>query len=165
MNAIVEFLNVWGARFAGFALPMFLQSAVLILLLFALDLAFRKRVRATIRYAVWMLALVKLALPPSLSSPTGAAYWLSSETIGSYSAPTSAILPVANEATIPFEFMKVGSVRGNGVTETIRDTDNAGQTIKRGVFTSNIILEGNLQILLGGSEIHNAVAIIQSFSA
>jgi beta-lactamase regulating signal transducer with metallopeptidase domain len=115
MNAIVEFLNVWGARFAGFALPMFLQSAVLILLLFALDLAFRKRVRATIRYAVWMLALVKLALPPSLSSPTGAAYWLSSETIGSYSAPTSAILPVANEATIPFEFMEVGSVRGIAV--------------------------------------------------
>ena len=46
---------------------MFLQSAILIALLFALDLALRKRVRATIRYAVWILALVKLALPPSLA--------------------------------------------------------------------------------------------------
>jgi len=76
MNALVESINDCGARFAGFALPMLLQSAVLIAVLFALDLALRKRVRATVRYAVWMLTLVKLALPPSLASPTGAAYWL-----------------------------------------------------------------------------------------
>ena len=87
MNAMIESMNAWGARFAGFALPMLMQSAVLIALLFALDLALRKKVRATIRYAVWMLALVKLALPPSLASPTGAAYWLPAQTAARYSAP------------------------------------------------------------------------------
>jgi beta-lactamase regulating signal transducer with metallopeptidase domain len=92
---MVEFLNAWGARFAGFALPMFMQSALLIALLFALDLALRKRVRATIRYAAWMLALVKLALPPSLASPTGAAYWLPAETAQRFSvaAPPQAAVP------------------------------------------------------------------------
>jgi len=80
MNAMIEFLNAWGARFGGFALPMLLQSAVLIALLAALDLALRKKVRATMRYAVWVLALVKLALPPSLASPTAAAYWLPAPT-------------------------------------------------------------------------------------
>jgi beta-lactamase regulating signal transducer with metallopeptidase domain len=76
MNAMIESLNAWGARFAGFALPMLLQSAVLIALLLALDFVLRNRVRATIRYAFWMLVLVKLVLPPTLTLPTGAAYWL-----------------------------------------------------------------------------------------
>ena len=39
---------------------MLLQSAVLITLFFALDLAVRNRVPATIRYAVWMQVLAKL---------------------------------------------------------------------------------------------------------
>jgi len=90
MNAIIESLNGWGARFAGFALPMLLQSTALIILLFALDLVLRKKVRATIRYAVWMLALLKLALPPSLASPTGAAYWLSAAAVAKYSTPVPA---------------------------------------------------------------------------
>ena len=98
MNAIIESLNAWGARFAGLALPMLLQSAVLIALLFVLDSALRKRVRATIRYAVWMLALVKLALPPSLALPTGAAYWLPAKTAASYSALAAAPLAAAEEA-------------------------------------------------------------------
>ncbi len=89
MNTIIESLNASGARFTGFALPMLLQSAILIGLLFALDLALRKKVRSTIRYAVWMLALVKLALPPSMAFPTSAAYWLSSETAAISSAPTA----------------------------------------------------------------------------
>ena len=55
MNAIIESLSDLGARFAGFALPMLLQSAVLIALLFALGLALRKRAREAIRYAFWML--------------------------------------------------------------------------------------------------------------
>ncbi|MGD1086038.1 MAG: M56 family metallopeptidase, partial [Verrucomicrobiota bacterium] len=93
MNPMIEFLNSWGARFAGFAPPMLTQSAVLIALLLALDLALRKRVRATIRYAVWMLALVKLALPPSLASPTGAAYWLPAQTAARPAAPYSTPAP------------------------------------------------------------------------
>jgi beta-lactamase regulating signal transducer with metallopeptidase domain/tetratricopeptide (TPR) repeat protein len=90
MNAIIDSLNAWGARFAGFAPAMLLQSAALIALLFALDFALRARVRATIRYAVWMLALVKLVLPTSLSSPTAAAYWLPAPTAGEYAAPAPA---------------------------------------------------------------------------
>jgi len=95
MNATIESLNALGARFAGFALPMLLQSAILIALLFALDLASRKKVRATIRYAVWMLLLVKLALPPSLALPTSAAYWLPSKTAGTVqvAVPPAAHLP------------------------------------------------------------------------
>jgi beta-lactamase regulating signal transducer with metallopeptidase domain len=84
---------------------MLMQSAVLIALLFLLDLALRKRVRATIRYAVWMLALVKLALPPSLASPTAVAYWLSAKTAGVYSAPTltPAMTPEVNNVNTTYK--------------------------------------------------------------
>jgi beta-lactamase regulating signal transducer with metallopeptidase domain/tetratricopeptide (TPR) repeat protein len=112
MNTLIESLNGWGGRFAGIALPMLLQSAVLILLLFALDLALRKKVRATIRYAVWMLALVKLALPPSLASPTGAAYWLPAETTQSYSTTIPASAPLEHEMSVNPIYSVAGSSHG-----------------------------------------------------
>lgn len=93
MNTMVEWMNAWGARFTGFALPMLAQSAVLIALCLVLDLALRNQVRATIRYAVWMLVLVKLVLPPSLALPTSVAYWFPGETVGSQSAMASAAAP------------------------------------------------------------------------
>src|SRR5882724_9287740 len=76
MSTLVETLNLWGIRFTAFALPMLEQSMVLIALLFAIDALLRHRVRATVRYAVWMLLLLKLLLPPTLMSPTGLAYWV-----------------------------------------------------------------------------------------
>ena len=76
MNTLLETLNLWGSRFTAFAQPMVIQSGLLIALLHVADLLLRKRVRATVRYALWMLVLVKLVLPPSLALPTGAAYWL-----------------------------------------------------------------------------------------
>src|SRR5881397_550804 len=76
MNSFIDPLNHLGARFADFALAMLVQSSLLIVLLFALDLVLRDRVRAVVRYALWMLVLIKLVLPPSFAAPTGLAYWL-----------------------------------------------------------------------------------------
>jgi beta-lactamase regulating signal transducer with metallopeptidase domain len=76
MNSLMETLNHWGQPFTGFALAMLVQSAVLIALLLTVDLLLRRKVRATVRYALWMLVLVKLLLPPTLSLPTSPAYWL-----------------------------------------------------------------------------------------
>ena len=76
MNLFVETLNHFGSRFAEFALPMLGQSSLLIAFLFVLDLLISKRVRAVVRYGLWMLVLVKLLMPPSFASPTGLAYWL-----------------------------------------------------------------------------------------
>ena len=76
MYQVIESINLWGSRFTAFAGPIALQSALLIGLLLGLDLLLRHRVRATVRYALWMLVLVKLVLPPSFALPTGLAYWL-----------------------------------------------------------------------------------------
>ncbi|MGO9478571.1 MAG: M56 family metallopeptidase [Limisphaerales bacterium] len=55
---------------------MLWQSSVLIAILFVADFALRRRVRAAVRYALWLVLLVKLLLPPSLALPTGVAWWL-----------------------------------------------------------------------------------------
>ena len=55
---------------------MFWQSSLLIGLLWAIDLVLRRRLRAAVRYALWLMVLVKLVLPPSLAFPTGLGWWL-----------------------------------------------------------------------------------------
>ena len=74
MNAILEQINSAGLRFVEFALPMLVQSVVLILILLLADFVLRKKVRAVFRYWIWMLVLVKLFLPTSLSSPLSLGY-------------------------------------------------------------------------------------------
>ena len=75
VNACVSGLNHLGSVFCRYAVGAFLQSALLVIVLFGLDLLLRKRVRAVVRYCVWLLVLVKLILPPTLSVPTGIGYW------------------------------------------------------------------------------------------
>ena len=79
MNSIVDTINAAGRAFAGFALPMLIQSSVLIVILLVVDDILRKRGRAVFRYWIWMLVLVKLVLPPSLGSPVSIGAWLGDE--------------------------------------------------------------------------------------
>ena len=76
MNALIEALNAWADHALRFAWPMLWQSSLLIALLFALDLLMRRKVRPAVRYALWLVVLVKLLLPPSLAFPTSAGWWL-----------------------------------------------------------------------------------------
>ena len=69
MTDILNILNIKADGFCDFALTMFIQSSILILLLYAIDLIIRKHVRAVFRYCIWMMVFVKLVLPVSLSSP------------------------------------------------------------------------------------------------
>jgi beta-lactamase regulating signal transducer with metallopeptidase domain len=76
MNSLIETLNEWGGRFLDFAWPMAWQTALLITALLAFDFLFRRRVRASVRYALWLVVLVKLIVPPTLALPTSPAWWL-----------------------------------------------------------------------------------------
>ena len=75
MNAILEQVNSAGLWFVEFALPMLVQSGVLILILLLTDFALRKKVRAVFRYWIWLLVLLKLVLPTSLSTPLSSGYF------------------------------------------------------------------------------------------
>jgi len=75
-TSITTILNELGAGFCDYALMMLIQSSILIAALVLIDLLLRRRVRAVIRYSIWMLVFVKLVLPPTLCLPTGAGYWL-----------------------------------------------------------------------------------------
>ena len=73
---MIDFLDHLGDLAIHFAWPMFWQSSLLIAVLFALDFALRRKVRTSVRYALWLVVLVKLVLPPTLALPTGLAWWL-----------------------------------------------------------------------------------------
>ena len=75
MDMLLETLNNAGSKFVEFALPMLIQSSLLILIILAADLLLKKKVRAVFRYWIWMLVLVKLVLPVSLYSPLSLGSW------------------------------------------------------------------------------------------
>ncbi len=76
MDSFIENLNQRGGNFINFAGPMLWQSSLLIVALFAFDWFFRRKLRASVHYALWLVVLVKLCLPPTLALPTGPAWWL-----------------------------------------------------------------------------------------
>jgi bla regulator protein BlaR1 len=76
MNAISEHINWAGGKFVEFAQPMLVQSVVLILILLVVDFILRKKLRAVFRYWIWLLVLVKLTLPTSLTSPFSLGYFV-----------------------------------------------------------------------------------------
>ena len=105
MNDLIILLNDVGRGFCNHAAGIFVQSSVLILLLLAVNVLLRKRVRAVFRYCLWMLVFVKLVLPTSLALPTSIAYWLGdywpSETSASTQMPAiEPAIPVAAAPTI-----------------------------------------------------------------
>jgi len=76
MNTAIEAFNAFApGLFKSFVWPMLWQSSLLIALVFGLDLALRRKLRASVRYALWLVVLVKLLLPPSLALPTGLGWW------------------------------------------------------------------------------------------
>jgi len=89
INELVTGLNSVGQAFCEHAAGVFVQTAILVVVLYAVDLLLRKRVRAVFRYCVWLLVLVKLILPPTLSLPTGIGYWASGHVPSSLNASGS----------------------------------------------------------------------------
>jgi beta-lactamase regulating signal transducer with metallopeptidase domain len=78
MNSTIETLNHWAAPCLHLAGTMLWQSTLLGLVLLLPDFGLRRWLRAAVRYALWLVLLVKLVLPPSLALPSGAAWWWSS---------------------------------------------------------------------------------------
>src|SRR5262245_36459298 len=76
MGTTLVQMNLWAESIANAAWPMLWQSSVLIALLLTLDHALKKRLRASVRYTLWLVLLVKLVLPPTLAMPTGVAWWV-----------------------------------------------------------------------------------------
>src|ERR1035437_10978154 len=112
MNSLIETLNAWADQALRLAWPMLWQSSLLIGLLFALDLLMRRKVRPAVRYALWLVVLVKLVLPPSLVLPTSPGWWMhsaravpaaprSTSVVVTYGEQNEALLPVAPTLSLP----------------------------------------------------------------
>jgi len=117
MIATIEQINEAGYAFVEFALPMLIQLGFLVLILLLVDLLLRKKVRAVFRYWMWMLVLVKLLLPTSLSSPVSLGRWFGDEL--AYVDMTSALAPEPKVGIAPEPAVKVPPVIDIRRVETI----------------------------------------------
>jgi len=109
LNSGIVLLNQAGRAYCAFAGRMLIQSGILVGLLLIVDLCLRARVSARFRYALWLLVLVKLVLPPSLTLPTGAAYWL-----GPYLPSTPAVVERGVPGPLPAPMESVGPLERIG---------------------------------------------------
>ena len=64
MDVVFEQINSAGQGLVGFALAMLIQSSIVIAVLLPAELLLRKRVRAAVRYRLWMLALMRSWIYP-----------------------------------------------------------------------------------------------------
>jgi len=67
MSEMLEFINSIGKAFVEFAWPLFIRSSALMAILLLAELLLRKKVRAAIRYWMWMLVPIQLLVPISAS--------------------------------------------------------------------------------------------------
>ena len=67
---MIEQINAIAEGWLNWMWPMFWQVSVLVIFVGAVDLLLRKRVWPQVRYALWLLILVKLILPPTFSLST-----------------------------------------------------------------------------------------------
>ncbi len=96
MNTLIESLGATGSWWLAFAVPTFLQSSLLILVLLGVEGLLRRRTTAALRHALWLLVLVKLVTPPSLALPSGLVGWLPAHWTAWLAQPP----PVAVEAGV-----------------------------------------------------------------
>jgi len=116
MNTIIDSMNSLGRMFVEFSFSMLIQSSILIVLMIALDLVLRRRVRAVFRYYLWMLVLVKLLLPTTLSLPTGVGTLVVSSL-----PPISALAePAAMEPVTQIPVTKIESTAVKAADESVK---------------------------------------------
>lgn len=73
---MLQLLQDAGHATLNHVLSSLVQAAALALLIGAIDLTIGRRLRASLRQALWLLVVLKLILPPTLELPTSAAYWI-----------------------------------------------------------------------------------------
>ncbi|HUW18598.1 MAG TPA: M56 family metallopeptidase [Sedimentisphaerales bacterium] len=99
-----ELINNLAGMWWAWMWPMFWQVSVLVGLIWVSDLIIRRRVWPQVRYALWLLVLLKLVLPPGLSASTSVTSRLEplvSETIRSPVFVGDGGAPMRSEKTAP----------------------------------------------------------------
>ena len=66
---MINLLNTAAEHWFDWQFAMLWQTAVLIMIIWIVDLVIRKWAHPQVRYALWMLVLVKLLIPPTWTSP------------------------------------------------------------------------------------------------
>ena len=135
MGSLVEFINDCGKMFISTTGLMLIQSSLLIAILFGLDLLLRRHIRAVFRYCLWMLVLIKLVLPITLSVPFSMGYWLSN----AFDRVESSLADVANPGHTSSRVVIESSSKSTEIA-----LDNTGRQIPATTKDSDTLSTPNL---------------------
>jgi len=108
MTEAISFIAGASGGWWSWVVPMAWQASVLALVVWALTALLRKR-SPHLRYWLWMLVLVRLLLPPTLSLPTG---------VGNIVQPPRPVRPDYMRQYIPREFSTIAVSPAYGGTST-----------------------------------------------
>ncbi len=97
---MISFLNEASRQLQPQVFAAVVQGSLFAALIGVVDLALGKRLRAGMRHALWMLVILKFLLPPTLTLPTSAAYWISRWSQHRIAAPRPQVI-VQTEQNLP----------------------------------------------------------------
>lgn len=160
MNALIDALNRAAEGFCHHGFWMLVQTGILVAILWGLDRILRKRVRAGVRYCIWLLVLLKLLMPADLRLPSGVGYWLSVEPLPvAHVQPDraphvqeSTVTPVqpASETPVPSTSNISGEMRANAFSspEPTQRTVGPALTWKGWLLLAWLIGAGTMGLML-----------------
>jgi len=126
---MIEQVNTIAQYWWNWMWPMFWQVSILIIFIGAVDLLLRRHVWPQVRYALWLLVLVKLILPPGLSLSTS----VISQTRNNSDLITTQFIASKSQAkSAPVES---GTAINTYPTEVSMETLSTPETVKNG-FTN-----------------------------
>ena len=114
-SSFIESLNQWGMTSLQIALSIIIQSSILIVLIFVIDLfcCKFKQISANFRYGLWILILIKLLLPPSLPPPTGIGCWIPHQIRqAAFNTHPAIVYDIADHQKIPIETISASKISG-----------------------------------------------------
>jgi len=101
MSWLVHATNLGAGQLLCLVWPMLWQSSLLIAVVWLADAALRRQARGAVRYALWLVVLVKLALPPTLAAPTGISWWVRTRSVVPAPRPEPAVASFAFSPVVP----------------------------------------------------------------
>lgn len=110
MSEMLEHINLMGKAFVEFAWPLLIQSSALMTALLLVELLLRKRVRAALRYWMWMLVPMQLLLPVSISWLTNLERYFSDKLPYAEGQCTAAAAQILTPAQTPPQILRGSNV-------------------------------------------------------
>ena len=138
-----SFLNEASRHLQPHVLAAVVQGSLFAALIGIVDFGLGKRIRPEMRHALWMLVILKFLLPPTLTLPTSAAYWISHWSQGRVVAPrTPTPIPMGSALPLTDRGPRVRATPSTSESPTPAPSLDAGAILGLVWIGGSVVLVG-----------------------